>query len=80
MLTLLSACQHGMPETLEFCMAALLTEHNNQQDLREASAHLSLEFKSCGLTLLPVPFNVIKAIIPTACRECTATQKCIKFH
>ena len=80
MLSLLSACQHDMDETLDFCLKNLLAEDDGQKSLHDAAQMLSTQLKASGLTLLPVPLAVIRSIIPETCRHCAVAKGCGKIH
>lgn len=79
-LSLLSASQHNMNETFDFCLKNLLRESEDQLELRTAAATLSTELKASGLTLLPVPLHVIQSIMPQTCRNCAVAKACGKVH
>jgi hypothetical protein len=74
MLSLLSASQHGMAPTLEFCLRHLMPEIDTE--LRDAAQLLSSELTQTGLTLLPVPLSVIQSIVPETCGSCLIAQTC----
>jgi hypothetical protein len=80
MLSLLSACQHGTAETLDFCLKTLLSAEDGQRHLYKAAEMLSKELKAAGLTLLPVPMDVIKSLVPATCHHCAAAKGCGKIH
>jgi hypothetical protein len=80
MLSLLSACQHGSDDTLNFCLQNLLSEDDGHSQLLQASQMLSRELQASGLTLLPVPLNVIKSIVRKTCRDCAVAKDCGKIH
>ncbi len=80
MLSLLSASQHGLGETLDFCLSHLLPAGEEEKDLRKAAAILSGVLKASGLLLLPVPLTVIRSIMAKTCADCALKRDCGRFH
>jgi hypothetical protein len=80
MLSLLSACQHDMEDTQIYCLNNLLSENEDQRELKFAAQRLSSELKTSGFQLLPVPLPVIQSIIQATCRNCALAAGCTKVH
>ena len=74
-LSLLSACQNSDAPSRRYCLNAL-SPGEDGADISAAAELFSGKLKLHGLQLMPVPENVIAAIMDRTCRACPIAAAC----